>query len=586
MGRTKGILNNGQAKREPLRTEDELILCCARAHLHALAAERIPALLQQDLDWSLLISTAVDQHIDPLVYSQLRTYPRGAVPVDWMEFLQNFSRNTVVNNLNLTGHLIQILELFQSKGILGIPYKGPVLAALAYGNLGLRRFMDLDLLVRQADLAGAAELLVSQGYSAQKAEGFSATKRGDRIPGQYLFRSELDECLVELHTERTLRYFPRPIDFNELEKRLVPVSLGGKPVLTLSLEDLLCFVSVHGTKHMWDRLQWVFDVAMLAQIPREEEWPRIEERAKEMQCLRMVHLGLYLAKDFFDAPLPEELWLSLKADRSILRMGDAVRMRRFRGARKMPGIVERAAFRVRSIESRWAGLRYCMKMAFRPTEDDWRFVAVPKTLGMAYPLLRPFFLLRKYGLGLREKAPIDLAPFVPTPQTILERMIDMAEIRNEDVLYDLGCGDGRIVVAAAKRYGIHCVGVDVDPERIREAKANARRAGVKHLVRFVQQDAKTLDLSEATVVTMWLTDLGVAKLKEKLKSELRPGARIVSRDFRMLGWEPERTEALPAYKNRNTRIMLWRIPEVTPSALDESELEDAEQVSNTPVSRK
>jgi SAM-dependent methyltransferase len=579
-------VNNGRAKREPLRPEHELILRCARAHLHAEAAERIPELLKQELDWSLLVASAVDQYIDPLVYSQLRTYPRGAVPADWMEFLQNFSRTTVVNNLNLTCHLIRILELFQSKGILAIPYKGPVLAALAYGNLALRRFMDLDLLVRQSDLAVAAELLSSQGYQALQIEGFSATKRGDRIPGQYLFRSELDECLVELHTERTLRYFPKPIDINDLEKRLVPVCLGKKPISTLSLEDLLCFVCVHGTKHMWDRLQWIFDVAMLARIPRAEDWPRIEERAREMQCQRMVDLGLYLAKDFIDAPLPEDLWLRLKADRSILRMADAVQMRRFRGASKMPGILQRAAFRVRSIESPWRGLRYCMSMALRPTEDDWRFVPMPKTLGLAYPLLRPFFLLRKYGLGLRDKASIDLAPFVPTPQAVLDRMIEMADIGSEDVLYDLGCGDGRIVVAAAKRYGIRCVGVDVDPERIREGKANARRAGVKHLVRFIEQDAKTVNLSEATVVTMWLTDLGVAKLKEKLRTELRPGARIVSRDFRLLGWEPEKSEVFPAYKNRNTRIMLWRISNETSPLADEHGLEDAERESSISAAGK
>ena len=579
-------MNDDRTKIESLRPEHELILCCVNAHLHPESAERIPLLLRQDLDWSLLVATAVDQFVEPLVYAHLHSYARGDVPADWMEFLQNFSRDTVVMSLNLTSHLVRILELFQSKGILGIPYKGPVLTALAYRNLALRRFVDVDLLVRQADLAGAAELLSSQGYRAEQIEGFSATKQGDRIPGQYLFRSESDDCMIELHTERTLRYFPRTLDVDDLEKRLVPVSLGGKIVPTLSLEDLMCFVCVHGTKHMWNRLQWIVDVAALTQIPRPEDWTQIEERAKEMQCRRMVYLGLYLAKEFFDAPLPEDLWRRIKADGEIARMADAIYMPRFQGARRMPGVLERAAFRVRSVESLWGGIRYCLNMAFRPTEDDWKRAPMPATLDRTYPLLRPFLLIRKYGLGLRERKPTDLAAFIPTPQAVVDRMLDLADIQSEDVLFDLGCGDGRIVVAAAKRFGIRCVGVDVDPQRIREGKANARRAGVKHLVSFVLQDVKSLDLATATVVTMWLTELGVTKLKEQLRSQLQPGSRIVSRDFTLLGWEPEKTEVLQLSGRRKTKIMLWRISNETSPLTDEEGLEDAERESSISAAGK
>jgi hypothetical protein len=577
-----------RSSRNPLRPEQELILRCAKAQLHPEAAEPIHALMQQNLDWGLLFTTAVDQQIDPLVCAQLRSAPPGAIPADWMEFLQRCSRGTIANNLNLTAHLVRILELFRSNGILAIPYKGPVLAALAYGHLGLRRFIDLDLLVRQSELARAAELLSSAGYRAQQVEGLSATTQGARIPGQYAFQSETDDCLVELHTEATLRYFPKPLDLDDLEKRLVPVFLSGRAIPTLSLEDLLCFVCVHGTKHMWDRLLWIFDVAALAQLPRPGDWPQIEERARKMRCRRMVYLGLYLAKDFFDAPLPEDLWRRIKADRSIARLADAVQQRQFREGRKFPGVLQRAAFRVRTIENFWEGLRYCAGLAFRPTGDDWALVPLPAVLAPAYPLLRPFLLFRRYGLGLRQRANPDLACFQPSPQFVIGRILEFAELEKGDVLYDLGCGDGRIVVAAAKQLGIRSVGVDVDPQRIREAKANARREGVQHLVRFIQHDAKTIDLSEATVVTMWLTELGVTKLKEKLRSQLRPGARIVSRDSLMLGWAPEKSESLDLSNHRKTTLMLWRIPRESIPTGDEAEsaaFENSEEKLGVPAAR-
>lgn len=127
--------------------------------------------------------------------------------------------------------------------------------------------------------------------------------------------------------------------------------------------------------------------------------------------------------------------------------------------------------------------------------------------------------------------------YVPTPQAVVEKMLEMAEVKKGDVVYDLGCGDGRIVVTAAKKYGVKAVGYDIDPQRVKEAEANVRSNKVEHLVTIKQEDIFTLDLREASVVTLYLlADLNVRLMPQLAK--LKPGARIVSHDFDMRGAKP------------------------------------------------
>jgi SAM-dependent methyltransferase len=138
--------------------------------------------------------------------------------------------------------------------------------------------------------------------------------------------------------------------------------------------------------------------------------------------------------------------------------------------------------------------------------------------------------------------PASQVPYVPTPADVVDRMLALANVSSSDVVYDLGCGDGRIVVAAAKKYGARAVGFDIDPDRIRESEANAKAAGVEHLVSFKQQDILTVDLSPASVVTLYLLSEWNLRLRPALTSQLKPGSRVVSHAFTMGDWEPEKTE--------------------------------------------
>jgi ribosomal protein L11 methylase PrmA len=146
--------------------------------------------------------------------------------------------------------------------------------------------------------------------------------------------------------------------------------------------------------------------------------------------------------------------------------------------------------------------------------------------------------------------------FVPTPQEVVEDMLRLANVKKGDVLYDLGSGDGRIPVTAARLHGVRGVGIDIDPERIREARDNARRNGVEHLVQFRQQDLFEADFREATVVTLYLLpDLNL-KLQPRLLAELKPGTRIVSHQFDMGDWKPAKKLEV----NGRT-VYFWVVPE-------------------------
>lgn len=147
--------------------------------------------------------------------------------------------------------------------------------------------------------------------------------------------------------------------------------------------------------------------------------------------------------------------------------------------------------------------------------------------------------------------------YVPTTSEVVDRMLDMANVQPLDLIYDLGCGDGRIVIAAAKKYGARGVGVDLDPARIREARANAKEAGVEKLVTFRVQDLFKTDLTEATVVTLYLLPELNRRLKPKLFAELKPGARVVSHDFDMgADWPADQYVKLGS-----DGIYLWKIKE-------------------------
>jgi hypothetical protein len=548
---------NPRPRNEP-RPELDLLLCCARTRLDEAVAGRVRTLLRGELNWADAVATAFQHHVAALLYANLKATAGELVPTVWLDSLRQYASESSGLSLLLFSELVRLHEMFEAEQLPLVPYKGPVLSWLAYGNLTGRTFIDLDFVTKQENVPRATALLKSAGFRPEFSPQEELSGQRGHAPGQYGFFREANRTHVELHTERTLRYFPVPLDFDKMSRRFLTVEIAGRRMLTFSTADTLVMLCVHGAKHFWDRLAWSVDVAELIRA-QPVDWDLSLQVASEMKSMRVFLLGLCLAHDLLDAPLPPPVLRRIELDATVRWLADKVWAQFGGAADASPGVVPRALFRLRSRDSVGQGLRHVARLTTSPTERDRQSAYLPRSLAPLYLLVRPFRLLQEYGLGFRRRLKPDLAIYDPTPQEIVDGMLRLASVGPGDVLYDLGCGDGRIVVAAAEKYGIRAVGVDNSPRRIAEARKNARRHGVESHVQFLQADAKKVNISDATVVTIYLGADANLRLVERLRSELPPGARVVSRNFRIYGWPPERTERLVLPDGVESSLYLWTI---------------------------
>jgi hypothetical protein len=562
-----------------LRPELELIVCCARTGSRAANRDRIREILRGGVEWQELAAASIQHKLVSSVFEGLAG--EGLLPPAQREFLRELTQEFGKAALILFREMLCLYEVFEAEHIPVIPYKGPLLSWLAYRNLTRRMFADLDLVVSQRNIPCVTSLMRAAGYEPQFDPHESHAGQKGNAPGQYPFFQRGQGIRVELHTERTLRYFPVPVDLDEMARRQITVELAGRKLHTFSIEDTLVMLCVHGAKHFWKHLGWIADVAELTEA-QPVDWPLALCIAEKLKSRRLLLLGLFLAHGMLDASLPANVLELAEQDSSVRRLAGTVCDQLAGKADPGKGVFPRALFRIRSGDGIREGVQHLLRLATRATEADRQSIHLPPVLVPFYAMARPWRLMREYGIGLRRHVEPDLAIFQPTPPEVVDHMLRLAEVGPGDVLYDLGCGDGAIVVAAAEKYRIRAVGADINPRRIANARANARRHGVKDLVQLRLQDAKKIDISGATVVTLFLGADSNLRLVNRLRAQLRPGARIVSRDFQIYGWTPERSERYELSNGMTTTLYLWRIAE---PALQDSPVEWAGQQAKQPAAK-
>jgi len=549
--------NHSRGHTEQPKREIELCFCCARTRLDAARAGRIRDLLRAGVDWPEFVASAIQHGLAPLVFEHLNAVGGDLVPAPWLGALRKSAEDVGKTSLVLLSEALNLCERFDAEQISLIPYKGPVLSWLAYKSLVHRASVDLDFVLEQRHIPRAVSLLTSVGYRA----GFDSREAhaGERkhAPGQYWFYRLPQKIHVELHTERTLRYFPVPLDLEGMSRRLISLELGGRTLRTFSVEDTLLMICVHGAKHLWNRLLWICDVAELIQS-QPVNWDQAERIATAAKSSRLLRLGVFLAHDLLEAPVPRHILEAAESDMRICWLAAQVRKHLFDNGSAQLGVLKRAAFRVRSRDTLTEGFGHLWRLALRPTETDRKKTSLPEPL---LALSRPWRLLRRYGSGFRRRAGPNLAPFIPIPTPMIEPLLRFAEIGPGDVFYDLGCGDGRVVIAAAERFGIRAVGIDFDSRRIAEARRTARRSASEPLVEFRLQDAGETSMADATVVYLYLGSDGNLRVMDRLLSKLRPGARIVSCQFPLVGWSPDKKEQVAHADGTATTLFLWKVPE-------------------------
>ena len=364
----------------------------------AIASE-IRSLTAGPLNWDSLLADASCHSVTPLLAKQLSAIAGDALSPAQLERLKDLARVTAVRNLAFTAELIAILDLFRSEGLQAIPYKGPVLAAQAYGDFTLREFEDLDLILRQKDMPKANRMVTSLGYRAKYPWILSPDAAASLVPGEYCYRNENRRMLIDLHTERTLRHFPLPPDIDALAERLVRVSASGHVIETFGPEDGLPLLCIHGSKDFWERISWIADVAEFVQAHPRLDWDQVIRRAESLRAARMLHLGLALAMDIFDLPLPDEILRRVKADEIAGILGGEIEQRIFHDGANSLGAAARFWFRRRMLQGVFEGWRYSARLAVSPADEDWEMIRLPRALAPLYVALRPLRLLMKYGVS-------------------------------------------------------------------------------------------------------------------------------------------------------------------------------------------
>lgn len=318
-----------------IRAEDQLLLCCARTQMDADHAEFLRGLLRQEVDWVYLFLAALQHGMVPLLYRNLNATCPEEVPAETLEDLRDHFAVAAARNRSLWDELLRLLKLLEARGISAVPFKGPALAALAYGDVTLRQFGDLDILVRPGHAVQARELLLAAGYRDSLTGDQAAAYLRSRGAYNYKLLRDEGRLPVELHWAVTSRDNAFPLDLERVWQRLEPITVQGESFLHFDREDLLLVLCQHGSKHKWKRLDWICDIAELLRVSPQMDWGSVLDRACQLGCRRMLFLGLWLTEDLLGVTLPADISRRMQADPAMPLLVTQIREYLFHDAEQL-----------------------------------------------------------------------------------------------------------------------------------------------------------------------------------------------------------------------------------------------------------
>lgn len=328
------------------RLEDELLICCSRVSAAPDVQTRIEKLIHESLDWNMVLERAWWHRIRPLTHHHLRSQSTGPVPYLVHEELAGHARELAERNRRLLELLNETTSLFEQSGLRALVFKGPTLAADAYGDLSLRECGDLDLLIHREDLPQVMEMLKSNQFSCLWDQADEARRRQS-----FSCEFRRDELELDVHWDLAPKWFNYQVDFDGLWDRGIALN-ELHYARKLRPEDAIVVLCIHGTKHWWERLRWICDVAEMVNRGLVTDWDRVRSTANSAKSRRCVDLGLWLAGDLLSAKLPENVRRELGKSTMLHRLSDQVGVWLSHGEQgtEMRRLKDRFLFRLRLCE--------------------------------------------------------------------------------------------------------------------------------------------------------------------------------------------------------------------------------------------
>ena len=389
-----------------IRDEFRMLLLCARTRVDPQQQAQIQTLARGQLDWEFVLGKAYWHSLAPMLYRNLSKVCADLVPPEIMARFESEYMGVAKRNLVLTAELIKVLRILESGGITAVPYKGPTLAALAYGDVALRKFCDLDVVIRPCDIIETKSLLVSHGYQWRPFKGQvtgASEARNFHFWNEYSFIHPDNNATIDLHWRISPRRFPFDIDLDELWKHLETAQLLGHHIHVFPAEYLLLFLCVHGTKDLWwKRIGWICDIAEQLSSNPDIDWQRCLELATRTGTRRTLLLGPALARELLGTPLPDPVCDWIRTDSTVQKLVEYVCHRMFDEESMRDRILEKQRFRIRARErfrDRIPVYRHLVSAPliklFVPSRKDIELIELPGAPFALYYLVRPFRLAKR-----------------------------------------------------------------------------------------------------------------------------------------------------------------------------------------------
>lgn len=371
-----------------------LLLSCAHTRVNTDAAGRLRDLALPDTDWISLVTLAEYHDIAPLVYHILSTVLPDLTPGTVLGQMKEDNRRSALASLIQARELLRVLRALAERGVAALPYKGPVLAEMAYGNLSLRHSIDLDVLVRRQDMGAAQQALAAIGYALDD-ECRLHQQAYAHAHHHLVLRGQRSNVTIELHWHTVTPQFSFNLSFDQLWQNSVMTSLAGQAVRSPAVEDTLLLVCVHASMHGWKQLKQICDVAELLQRYPALDGQALLARARSLGVWRMLALGLSLAGSCLDATLPA--LLSAESDPVVQRLADGVRLRLANAQSGEPAPDERSFSGYYALlrERRHDRANEALRRIFIPNMEDWAALPLPERLWFLHYVIRPLRLLHR-----------------------------------------------------------------------------------------------------------------------------------------------------------------------------------------------